>query len=140
MAVRPGYLVDKSALARLHLEPVRAVLGPLLTQGRLATCAIVDLEALFSARTADEYERTLDLRRSNYTTLPITQEVCARAIHVQHELSRQGRHRGAGIPDLLIAACAELHGVTVLHYDHDFELIGSITGQPVQWVVPRGSV
>jgi len=40
----------------------------------------------------------------------------------------------------LIAACAQRHGVTVLHYDGDFDLIAEVTGQPVQWVVPRGSV
>jgi predicted nucleic acid-binding protein len=44
------------------------------------------------------------------------------------------------VPDLIIAAAAELAGLTVLHYDHDFELIASVTGQPHEWVVPRGSI
>jgi hypothetical protein len=33
------------------------------------------------------------------------------------------------IPDLLIAATAELTGLTVLHLDKDFELISELTGQ-----------
>jgi predicted nucleic acid-binding protein len=44
------------------------------------------------------------------------------------------------IPDLVIAAAAELAGQTVLHYDSDFELIADVTGQPHQWVLPRGSI
>jgi predicted nucleic acid-binding protein len=43
------------------------------------------------------------------------------------------------LPDLLIAAAAERHGVAVLHYDHEYELIASVTGQPVEWVVQRGT-
>lgn len=48
--------------------------------------------------------------------------------------------RAVGIPDLLIAAVARRHGVTVLHYDRDFELVATVTGQPTEWVVPSGSV
>jgi len=33
---------------------------------------------------------------------------------------------------LLIAAAAELAGLTVLHLDKDFDLIASITGQPAE--------
>jgi predicted nucleic acid-binding protein len=78
--------------------------------------------------------------RVNYRSLPITQEICARAIDVQSELAKHSRQRGCGPADLLIAACAELHGFAILHYDRDFELIASVTGQPVKWVVPPGSV
>jgi hypothetical protein len=30
--------------------------------------------------------------------------------------------------------------VDVLHYDADYDRIAAITGQPVRWVVRRGSV
>jgi predicted nucleic acid-binding protein len=139
VAPRPIALADKSALARMHLEPVRAVLGPMLSHGRLAVCAIVELEVLHSARTPDDYLAVLRGHR-NYTDLAITPEVCARAIEVQSDLAHRSQHRGAGIADLLIAACAEVHGVSVVHYDADFEFIASVTGQPCRWVVPRGSV
>ena len=45
-----------------------------------------------------------------------------------------------GFPDLLIAAVAEREHVTVLHYDSDYDHIAAITGQPAQWVIPRGTV
>ena len=48
--------------------------------------------------------------------------------------------RSVGLPDLLIAAVGERECVTVLHYDGDYELIAQVTAQPVQWVVPRGTV
>jgi hypothetical protein len=58
---------------------------------------------------------------------------------VQGELSRSGRHR-VPIPDLLVAAVAEKERLIVLHYDGDYDTIAGVTGQPVEWVVPRGSV
>jgi len=48
--------------------------------------------------------------------------------------------RAVGFPDLLVAAVAERERVTVLHYDGDYELIAQLTSQPMQWVVPRGTV
>ena len=59
---------------------------------------------------------------------------------MQAALAERGEHRGASLPDLIIAAAAERAGVTVLHYDADYDLIASVTGQPVDWVVPRGSL
>lgn len=61
-------------------------------------------------------------------------------MHTQAELAERGRHRAVALPDLLVAAVAARHRVTVMHYDDDFDLIGATTGQPTQWVVPRGSV
>jgi predicted nucleic acid-binding protein len=55
-------------------------------------------------------------------------------------LARSGKHRAVSIPDLLIAAAAERHGLTVVHYDRDFDHIAGVTRQPMQWVVPQGSV
>jgi hypothetical protein len=62
------------------------------------------------------------------------------AIEVMGLLARQGKHRAASIPDLLIAAVAERAKLAILHYDRDFDLIASITGQPVEWIAPAGSV
>jgi predicted nucleic acid-binding protein len=140
VALKPLFLVDNSALARMHLEPVRSVLQPMLLHRRVATCAVIDLEVLYSARTFEAYRTELTWRRSMYTDLPITPEVCDRAVAVQYMLAQRSQHRGAGVPDLLIAACAETHSVTVLHYDADFDLIAATTGQPTRWVVPRGTV
>jgi len=72
--------------------------------------------------------------------LPMTEQIERRAIEVQGLLADRGQHRSARLADLLIAAIAEAHGATVLHYDADFDQIAAVTGQPCQWVVTRGSV
>jgi predicted nucleic acid-binding protein len=55
-----------------------------------------------------------------------------RAVEVQMMLADRGHHRGPSVPDLLIAATAELAGLTVLHLDKDFEVIAELTGQPAE--------
>jgi predicted nucleic acid-binding protein len=137
--VRARYLVDKSALARMPLEPVRLRLAPIIEAGEAASCAVVDLEVLFSARNGEEHEKIRRRRALAYQSIPFTEEILQRAIEVQGQLAKTGRHR-VPIPDLLIAATGESAGLTILHYDGDFDVIASVTGQPVEWVVPRGSV
>ncbi|MHB8333143.1 MAG: PIN domain-containing protein [Candidatus Dormibacteria bacterium] len=133
------YLADKSALARVHLEPVGSRMESLFLAGEVATCGIVDLELLFSARSTADYLAILADRLS----LPhaeVGEAGIERAVEVQTALARKGHHRGPSIPDLLIAAAAEAAGLTVLHYDADFDLVAAVTGQPTEWVVPKGSV
>lgn len=137
--MNPRYLVDKSALARMPHEPVRARLAPILEMGQAATCGMIDLEVLFSARSADDHERIRHRRRLAYRRVPVDDAVFDRAIEVQGSLARRGQHR-LPIPDLVIAAAAEASGLVVLHYDGDFDRIAAVTGQPMEWVVPRGSV
>ena len=55
-------------------------------------------------------------------------------------LADRGQHRAVSLADLLIAAAAEAAGVPVVHYDADFDLIASVTGQDTAWVVPRGLI
>ena len=136
MAVAPLYLADKSALARLHHPPVAGRLGPLLVDGLVATTPIIDLEVLYSARSLADYEEILAERRS-LPSYPLTPEVTDRATAVQHRLARGGHHR-LPLPDLLIAATAELNDLAVLHYDADYDRIAAITGQRCEWVVPKG--
>jgi predicted nucleic acid-binding protein len=64
----------------------------------------------------------------------------SRALAVQAMLAERSQHRAVPLPDLLIAACAEQARLAVLHYDADFDQIAKLTGQPTQWIVPRGSV
>ncbi len=134
------YLADKSALARLPHPAVADRLGPLLEAGLIATCAMVELEVLFSTRNHPEYESVRADRRLGYEWLPMPDQVWDRALEIQRELSRRGQLRSGKIPDLLVAGTAERHNVTVLHYDSDFDRIAEITGQPTEWVVPAGSV
>jgi predicted nucleic acid-binding protein len=135
------YLLDKSALARVARQPsVRAALERLDEVGTLATTAVVDLEIGYSARNLDEFDSVAADRAALYHELPLTRGITDRARQVQRELVRAGLQRGPGVADLLIAATAEVHGATVVHYDRDFDTIAEITGQPVEWIVPAGSV
>ena len=135
------YLLDKSALARVAREvSVQTALERLDDVGVLATTAIVDLEIGYSARTLDEFDAVAADRADLYQNLPLIQAAADRARKVQRELVRVGQHRGPGVSDLLIAATAEIHNATVVHYDHDFDTIAAITRQRVEWIVPAGSV
>ena len=118
--------------------PVRDRLAPLLASGEIATCAIVELEVLFSVRSHAEHVRVRERRALAYERVPLCDTVFDRAIEVQAELARSGRHR-VPIPDLVIAAAAESAHLTVLHYDADYDLIAEVTGQCAEWVVPRGT-
>ncbi|HYI60909.1 MAG TPA: PIN domain nuclease [Acidimicrobiales bacterium] len=138
MALTAAYLADKSALARFRLPAVARRLRPLLEEGLVATCAVVDLEVLYSSRSLADYETVREERRS-LEVAPVTAEVVERAVDLQHALARRGQHR-VPIPDLMISAAAQGAGLTVLHYDADFERIAAAGGAPHQWVVPRGSL
>jgi predicted nucleic acid-binding protein len=134
-----AYLVDESALARFPSPPVAAVLEPLFAAGRVATCGIIDLELLYSARNHGEMP-VLRRERQALVQIPILPGDFERAMDVMTLLSQTGQHRSARIPDLILAATAERMGLPVLHYDQDFERIAAVTGQPTAWVVPRGTV
>ena len=138
MALSPQFIADKSALARLHHAEVAELLASLIVEGRVATCPIVDLEMLYSARSHTDYEAILAERRA-MPSVPINEAVTSRAMEVQHQLARRGHHRLA-LSDLLIAAAAELNDLTVIHYDADYDRIAEVTGQPTDWVAPRGSL
>jgi predicted nucleic acid-binding protein len=137
VALSATYLADKSALARFPVAAVARRLRPLMEEGLVATCAIVDLEVLYSSRKLADYEETLEERRS-LDDAPITPEVMSRAIELQHELAGRGQHR-LPIPDLVVSAAAQVAGLVVLHYDADFERIAAAGGAPHEWVVPQGT-
>ncbi len=140
MAAVASYLADTSALARLRHRPVAAVLGPLIEAGLVATCGVIEFELGWAARSGKEFDELRADRDAGYEWLPTHDEDWRRALEVQAALRHGGQVRAVGFPDLLIAAVAERERVTVLHYDSDYDLITDATGQPLQWVVPRGTV
>ena len=140
MAAVARYLADTSALARLRHRPVAAVLGPMIAAGLVATCGVIEFELGWATRSGKELEELRVDRDTGYEWLPTHDEDWLRALEVQGTLWRGGQVRAVGFPDLLIAAVAERERVTVLHYDSDYELIAHVTGQPMAWVVPRGTV
>ena len=133
-------LLDTSVWNRLDRSPALAAeVTALLRHGEVGYSDIERLEVLRSARHTDHYWRLAAM----FAALPkvaLTEAALLRAGQVQEQLVQRGHHRGVKIPDLLIAAAAEVAGVRVLHYDHDYDLISSITGQDVAWVVAKGSV
>lgn len=136
----PTYLADKSALTRRETRPeVRKIVEPLVLAGQIATCGIVDLELLFSATSPAVYAELASALRT-LPRIPFTEAIVDRALAVQALLAKRSQHRAAPLPDLLVAACAESASLTVLHYDADFDRIAELTGQPTQWIVPRGGV
>src|SRR5215470_18889994 len=140
MAAVASYLADTSALARLRQQSVATVLGPLTEAGLVATCGVIEFELGWAARTAAELDQVRADRDTGYEWLATHDEDWRRALQVQATLWRQGQIRAVGLPDLLIAAVAERERVTVIHYDSDYDLISDVTGQPMQWVIPRGTV
>ncbi len=140
MAVIARFLVDTSAAARMRLAAVADRLEPLITGGLVATCAALDAEALYSARSPAEYEQVRADRREAYEYLPTDDVHWRRAFDAQRVLARSGRHRAVGITDLLTAVLAAEHGMTVLHYDGDFEIAAEVLAFEHRWVLPRGTV
>jgi predicted nucleic acid-binding protein len=133
-----SYLAAKSAWARVQQPAVRSVMAGYVERGLIGTCAIIDLEILFSARTGTEHAHFRN-QRDAFEYFPLNDEIARRAVEVQGLLARRAQHRSISIPDLLIAATAERFSLTVLHYDGDYERIAEITGQPTQWIVPAGT-
>ena len=102
-----------------------------IERGLVHITNITRLEIGYSARTGSGARR--DFRASPLAAMPVeylTPAIEDRALEVQLLLADIGKHRAPSIPDLLIAATAELIGLTVLHLDKDFDVISDLTGQP----------
>ena len=134
------HLADKSALARLRHGVVAQRLAPMIEAGLIGTCGIIELEVRYSAASHPDYESMRHDRTLGYEWFAMPDEVWDRALDVQRALSERGHLRAVRFPDLLIAATAERHDLGVVHYDHDYDLIASVTKQRTEWIAPRGSV
>jgi predicted nucleic acid-binding protein len=139
MGLKAYYLGDTSALVRLTHPAVAPRLAPLLESGLVARCTPTDLEAGY-ASSSPAAHRAMRQFRAAWPLVAMDQPVLNRAVEVQDELADRSQHRGAKIADPLIAAAAKAAGLVVLHYEHDFDLIATVTGQPVEWIVPAGTV
>jgi predicted nucleic acid-binding protein len=128
------FLIDTSALARL-LRPGAESFGwdQAAAAGLIAVCPIIELEFFYSARSSADRERGILDVRSLFGWVPVHDRAFARAWDVQGELTGQGQHRSAGPVDLVVATTAELHGLTLLHHDRDFDVVARVTGQPLRW-------
>lgn len=128
-----SWLIDKSALVRLGSSADAEVWANRIERGLVAVTTITLLEAGSSARSAGDLGRALG--SPPLASMPVEYLTPAAedgAVHVQRLLAERGQHRAPSIPDLLIAAVAELNQRTVLHLDEDFDLIADLTGQPME--------
>jgi predicted nucleic acid-binding protein len=135
---RTRYLVDTSVFARLTKPSVAAAFAPLAAEGQVGVCAPVAFELGYAARNPSDYAALSD-RLTSFPAIPMTDADHQRALEVQATLASRGQHRALSLVDALVAAGAEVRGLSVLHYDADFELIADITGQAHEWIVPRGT-
>ena len=112
-----------------------------LIGGRIATCDMVRLELLHSARNPGEFAQ-LRLGLERVPDCPIDKPQWERALWVYERLSGRGGafQRAVKHPDLLIAAAAEAAGIELIHYDEDYDLIQRVTKQAMRRIAPRGSL
>ncbi|MGQ0465771.1 MAG: PIN domain-containing protein [Sporichthyaceae bacterium] len=138
MGVGPVYLADKSAWEQARYSPIaRDRIRTLRGAGQLATCVVTVAELLYTGRNSADLIRI----RADLSTLPflhLTPEAEARVPETMSGLAAGGLHRRP-VADLLLAAIAQAASAVVLHYDADFEHIAQATGQPHEWIVPRGT-
>ena len=127
------WLIDKSAYTRLPGSPDAQAWVDRIERGTVRISTVTRLEIGYSFRTAvqarsEAVSPPLALMPVEYLT-PAVED---RAVEVQLLLADRGQHRAPSIPDLLVAATAEVAELTILALDKDFELIAQITGQPVE--------
>lgn len=137
-------LADTSAWVwsrRRACAQLRQAFDGALVDGEIATCDMVRLELLYSARNPEEFAEIRE-ELAALPDCPITPDQWQRALWVYEQLSARGgtHQRSVKHPDLLIAAAAEAAGVAVLHYDEDYDRIAEITGQPTRWLAAAGSL
>jgi predicted nucleic acid-binding protein len=134
------YLADTSVYALQSRYPdVRRRLEMLLSAGQLAACQMTTLEFLNNAPDPASYEILWGALHA-HRWMDVNAEAMTRATEVHRSLAAASQHRNFRLPDLIIAATAEYHNAAVLHYDADYDRIAAITGQPVEWVAPKGSL
>jgi len=128
--------MDTSALARLSRSPEAATWAERIERGLVRISTVTRLEIGYSARSgADLHAAT---HRPPLASMPVEYQTPAiedRAIEVQLRLADRGQHRAPSVADLIVAATAELAGLTVVHLDKDFELIAEVTAQPLERLV-----
>jgi predicted nucleic acid-binding protein len=127
------WLIDKSALVRLSGSPDAGEWANRIERGLVRIATVTRLEVGFSARSGDQARTAM--RTAALAAMPVeylTPAIEDRALEVQLLLADRGHHRAPSIPDLVIAATAELAGLIVLHVDKDCELIADLTGQTIE--------
>jgi predicted nucleic acid-binding protein len=127
------WLIDKSALVRLAASPDADEWAARVERGLVRITTVTRLEVGYSARSGPALRA--GLQHPPLSSMPVeylTPAIEDRAVEILTLLADRGQHRAPSVPDLIIAATAELAGLTVLHLDKDFNVIAEITGQAVE--------
>ncbi|MGH3648362.1 MAG: PIN domain-containing protein [Micromonosporaceae bacterium] len=115
------YLLDSSALWRLmRNSELDAMWDPVVGEGAVGSCHAQRAEFRRSARDFNEYERIAGMYDALYPDVPMPKTAWRWVESAQYRLLRAGAHKSMSVADLLIAATAAYHGLTVLHDDNDF--------------------
>lgn len=132
-------LADKSALEWARRDDrARTAFLDLRNAHVIAACHMTALEICYSARNLADLEALLAGQRA-LEWLPVTVAAMDRALEVQRLLAaHSGNAHRRPIPDLIIAATAELHGAEMLHVDSDYDMIAEVTGQPMRRLLDPG--
>lgn len=128
-----SWLIDKSALVRLSAAVDAEEWARRIERGLIRISTLTRLEVGYSARSATDHRQLLG--EPPISSMPVeylTPKIEDRALELQFALAERGHHRAASVPDLLIAATAELAELTVLHMAKDFDLIAEITDQRLE--------
>jgi predicted nucleic acid-binding protein len=129
------WLIDKSAYTRISGSRDAELWIDRIERGLVRISSVTRLEIGYSFRTAAQARR--EVASPPLSLMPVeylTPAAEVRAVELQLMLADRGQHRAPSIPDLLVAAAAEIATLTVLAVDKDFDLIAQISGQPVEWL------
>jgi len=120
-----GWIVDKSVAVRANEPVVGAQLAELA--GNLFVCPVGELEQLYSARSAVEYDLTKSALLADVGRVGAPPDILERALTLQRDLAHHhGMWHRTPIPDLLIAETALHHDLGVLHVDRDYDRIREV--------------
>jgi predicted nucleic acid-binding protein len=129
------WLIDKSAYTRISVSPDADLWIDRIERGLVRMSTVTRLEIGYSFRTAAQAR--LEVASPPLSLMPVeylTPAAENRAVELQLLLADRGQHRAPSIPDLLVAAAADIAALTVLALDKDFDLIAQISGQPIEWL------
>ncbi|ARF74667.1 VapC toxin family PIN domain ribonuclease [Kitasatospora albolonga] len=118
------YLFDTSGLVRLLSDTaLQSAWADAIEAGTVASCYPQRTEFLYGARNAGEYDEIVEMFTDLYPDVSVPKSAGRWVTSVQHRMARAGQHRSASAVDLMIAATAAHHGLTVLHDDLDYRTI-----------------
>ena len=133
-------IADTSVRQRTNHPALREPWAAAIRAGSVATCSIVTLELLYSARDAAAVHR-LETVQAALRDVPLTLSVQRAAIGALRTLADRGPlHHRIPAADALIAAAAQDAGIGVLHYDEDFDRLAEVMSFESRWIAPRGSL